>query len=1243
MSSILNTSQSLRLETNLQQSAEAVESSIKKLSTGLTYERVDEEITARSMASRTQKDMLLSEVGLENVYTSINTISIADVGMEMIVDLLLDQRVIAMQSCSDTAGDADRAGYDIEFQAKISMLDNLAKGLNFNGVTFFDGTFSSEANMETADGVYYDFNITDVNQYRLTNCIADNPFFATNSIPEIVVSDSLFSNNVTKSTVISDLSTLTDGNTIALNGVTLITFEDTPSASATSIATPATDLTLVTDSTLATYLADMQNTINRVISSTESLSGCSARIVSDGKDDTGAYTNSNFSLVVTSMSPKDPCTTTMNNAIAITDIAGNTDTTNVPKATNKNIIFDQNLNGDIQNIIASFYAGDNVSVDGVHIAETNTVTFSFALNGVVYSSEKIALSESATQKSFNGMGNFLPGGMEILFKNQSISNNNDCVMVSMVIQDEGALISGNDSAGMSSYVQCMNEEMSIALSQSDITILIDAPSTKSANYNLNTISQFSQHGNVNNTGMVGISGDMRILDTVISDSGVEAFLTFTAGAGTGALDEGDVINVGGANLVAGIDFQIGTDAITQRDNVLKVLQNSNNPLITTASYKKDDITMSGASIKVEILSEREATLPNFTLGSTNTAVLVNQSIATTPVQIAETFSVLVPEQPATVASAEVDDVTIGTLATDKDFITALGTADDPEAFIVINIGGVKVAGYATADGTAATTTAAAAAAIDAVGDATLTFPITATGTEVNSDVATEIAAAITTLSTGVLGAVASAAAATNVVTITSAVEGSSGKLNISVDTSLGKGSSIPLDVAISTPGEDATPTIPEHMQDSTFIKPSKVCTSQFNNELIGNINSATAILSEGNVTEQIENMINLSVLVGDSNVLFNGTIKLQGYDEFSESSHYNHAGSVLRSGTDIYLTSLDKSVTFVLQTIADIDFTSSSINEMQDKVIAFANDLQASLSEFGFSQTRNIIGLNDTEAYNSVLKGINANNITITSNNFDDLNHGNAGQLGKFTVDVENDAIYVNINGQKCTLDLLSGCPSSTDPTQTNYYYDPKNQVISGGADTTLIFKSEESCGINDEIILSINLRNLCCDIDISTPENVQYLEDALNNLFNTADSGGMQFLIGPDIERDLLIINFPTLTADNVYIDANGVYQPTINVSSKSSAEQAIVILDTAIDRLLSNQIELRASASQCSNQERILQEKIAAMGDVINTLVVLDMGVAVQNLASLKVTLEASVTATIQFLTTRAETTQRLLQQAL
>lgn len=1241
MSSILNTSESLRLQTNLQQAAEAVESATKKLSTGLTYERVDEEITARSMAARTRKDMLLSEVGLENVYTSINTIQIADVGMEMMVDLLLDQRVIAMQSCSDTASAADRAGYDIEFQTKVSMLDNLARGLNFNGVTFFDGSFSSDANMETANGSYYEFNITDINEYRVTNSIAENPFFATNSKPEVVARGSLFSSNVTQSLAITNLSSVVDTNTISLNGIELIKFETTPSGGNTSISTTVDDLLLVDDTTLSTYIADMQNTINSVIENTAALDGISARIVWDGLDVDGEYTASNFSLVVTSASIHDDCTTSNTN-ITVTDTAGTSDVTSIPQATNNQIIFDQSLNGKIDNITASFYADDHISVDGTHIAQVNSLTFSFELDGAMYSSEKLALSESTTQKSFNGMGNFLYGGTEVLFKNKSISNSNDAVMLSMIIQSEGVLINGNDASGMSSSVQDMNEQLNIALAKSDISILIDAPSTKYPDYNLNEISQFTESGNINNTGVVALADDMRILDTFISDTGVVAFMTFSTDT---VLADGDVVTVGGASFVAGIDFELGADPTTQRDNILKALQNSSNVLVTAASYKKDDTTMNAASIKVEILSERENALAGFTLGCSNASVLVNGSVATIPTQISETFSAMVPEAPATEAIIEVSSITIGTDKAETDFSTALGDGSSATNFIVLEIGGVTVAGYAVA--TTGDTDATDATTLFGANNA---FEIVSTpGTTTNEAIATAIADGITSLTaTGkaLEGIVTSATtldvANPNKIEITSAVEGSAGKLNIVAGDNDGIDGSL-ITITIDTAGDDAQPAKPAHTETSTFVGPTRVYTTQFNHELIGDITSVNADFIEGNISTQTENEIALSMLIGDSSLLFTGSIKLQGYNDFGGSDQYNNAGAFIRSGTDIYLTSQDKTVTFVLTTVADIDLTSSSLNEMQDKVISFANDLQATLSQFGFAQTRNIIGLNDAEAYNSVLKGINANNITITSNHFDDLNNGNAGQLGKFTVDVANDAIYVNINGKVCTLDLLSGCPSTTDPTQTNYYYDPRNKVIAGGADTTLIFKSETSCGVDDEIILSINLRNVCCDIDISTAENAQYLEDALNNLFNSADSGGMQFLIGPDIERDLMVIDFPTLTADHLYLDENGLYQQTINVLTKSAAGEAITILDLAIERILSSQIALRSSSTQCSNQEKILQEKIAAMGDVINTLVALDMDVAVQSLAALKVTLQASVTATIQFLTTRAETTQRLLQQAL
>jgi flagellin len=155
---------SLAAQRSLVQNRNALNSNLRKLSTGQRITRASDDAAGLAISENFKSYLRATRQAQRNAGDSISMIQTAEGALEEISNIIIRLRELSVQTSSDTIGDKERAFSNIEFTQLVDEVDRIAKSSNFNGISLLDGSSGvlefqiGQNNSPTLDRLKFDFS-----------------------------------------------------------------------------------------------------------------------------------------------------------------------------------------------------------------------------------------------------------------------------------------------------------------------------------------------------------------------------------------------------------------------------------------------------------------------------------------------------------------------------------------------------------------------------------------------------------------------------------------------------------------------------------------------------------------------------------------------------------------------------------------------------------------------------------------------------------------------------------------------------------------------------------------------------------------------------------------------------------------------------------------------------------------------------------------------------------------------------
>lgn len=131
---------SLQAQTSLSKVNRESQESFSKLSSGQRITKASDDAAGLAISEKLKAEIRSTQQATRNANDGVSMIQVAEGGLNETSNILTRLRELAMQSASDTIGDAERAMTNLEYQQLKSEMDRIAKVTEFNGKKLLDGT-----------------------------------------------------------------------------------------------------------------------------------------------------------------------------------------------------------------------------------------------------------------------------------------------------------------------------------------------------------------------------------------------------------------------------------------------------------------------------------------------------------------------------------------------------------------------------------------------------------------------------------------------------------------------------------------------------------------------------------------------------------------------------------------------------------------------------------------------------------------------------------------------------------------------------------------------------------------------------------------------------------------------------------------------------------------------------------------------------------------------------------------------
>ncbi len=217
MAQVINTNvASLNAQRNLNMSANSLQASLTRLSSGLRINTAKDDAAGLAISERFTAQIRGLDQARRNANDGISLSQTAEAAMQSSGDILQRIRELAVQSANATNSAGDRAALNSEVQQLTQELQRIATSTEFNGQKLLDGSFTSaqfqvgaNAN-QTITATSGNFQVNAYGNYRIGGLAASSN--TPNGVGDLAVG----------STADAKLTTFgTDGNTSVIAGDTI--------------------------------------------------------------------------------------------------------------------------------------------------------------------------------------------------------------------------------------------------------------------------------------------------------------------------------------------------------------------------------------------------------------------------------------------------------------------------------------------------------------------------------------------------------------------------------------------------------------------------------------------------------------------------------------------------------------------------------------------------------------------------------------------------------------------------------------------------------------------------------------------------------------------------------------------------------------------------------------------------------------------------------------------------------------
>ncbi|EIV2968959.1 flagellin FliC [Cronobacter sakazakii] len=153
MMSVINTNLlSLTTQTNLNKSQSALGTAIERLSSGLRINSAKDDAAGQAIANRMTSQVKGMTQAARNANDGISLVQTAEGNLNEINTNLQRIRELAVQAANDTNGSTDLTSINTEITQRLSEIDRIAGGANFNGKKLLDGSVSTALKIQVGAG-----------------------------------------------------------------------------------------------------------------------------------------------------------------------------------------------------------------------------------------------------------------------------------------------------------------------------------------------------------------------------------------------------------------------------------------------------------------------------------------------------------------------------------------------------------------------------------------------------------------------------------------------------------------------------------------------------------------------------------------------------------------------------------------------------------------------------------------------------------------------------------------------------------------------------------------------------------------------------------------------------------------------------------------------------------------------------------------------------------------------------------
>ena len=154
---------SLGVQKNLNKAADALSTSMNRLSSGLKINSAKDDAAGMQIANRLGNQVKGLNVAIANANNGVSIAQTAEGAMQESTNTLQRLRELALQAANGDKSDADRVSLQQEFTAKVGELTRTANTTTFGGRNLLDGSFNNVAFQIGADANQtISFGMTDI-------------------------------------------------------------------------------------------------------------------------------------------------------------------------------------------------------------------------------------------------------------------------------------------------------------------------------------------------------------------------------------------------------------------------------------------------------------------------------------------------------------------------------------------------------------------------------------------------------------------------------------------------------------------------------------------------------------------------------------------------------------------------------------------------------------------------------------------------------------------------------------------------------------------------------------------------------------------------------------------------------------------------------------------------------------------------------------------------------------------------